>query len=69
MSFNKRIITSENLLHAFRNGGMVNVEKLFRSDAIILSGPNQDILKKIHESLAMLDLEQTHKLVQELAIM
>lgn len=69
MSFNKRIITSENLLHAFRNGGMVNVEKLFRSNTIILSGPNQDILQKIHESLVMLNLEQTYKLVQELSTM
>jgi hypothetical protein len=69
MSFNKRIITSDSLLYAFRNGGMVKVEKLFHADAIILSGPNQDVLSKIHESLVMLDHEQTYKLVIELDTM
>jgi hypothetical protein len=69
MSFDKRIITSDSLLHAFKDGGMVKVERLFQSDAIILSGPNQEMLSKIRESLVMLDLEQTHKLVQELSIM
>ena len=68
MSFHKRIITKTTLTRAFNNDGLLGVERLFRADALIISGTQeeQELISKINENIHLQDMDKTHILIKEL---